>query len=165
MTDSPAPRVALPWPFRLSRDPWGRVVLIAADGREFVDVEPIRLFPLTAPTSWIAICDEAGHELVCIDDLSTLDAGTRQTLELELQRREFAPIIERIISVSSNTEPSEWTVETDRGRTKFVLKNEEDIRRLGTHGVLILDAHRIRYVIPDERQLDAASKRVVEWYV
>ncbi len=44
--------------------------------------------------------------------------------------RDFLPEIRQVFSVSSNHEPCEWDVQTDRGRVKFVLKNDEDVRRV-----------------------------------
>ena len=83
----------------------------------------------------------------------------------ELSRREFVPVIQRIIRVSSNTEPSEWDVETDRGRTRFVLETEERVRRLNRNQVTIEDSNGIRYLVSDVAGLDAKSRRIVEWYV
>ncbi len=152
-------------PLSFHHDAWGHLVLTDGTGQTYVDVAPVRLFPISDSKRWVSIGSSAGHELVCIEDPSALSSASYRALEDELGRREFAPTIDRILFVSSNTEPSEWTVETDRGRTKFILKTEDDIRRLGEYSVLIFDAHGIRYLIPDERNLDAYSKRVVEWYV
>jgi hypothetical protein len=67
--------------------------------------------------------------------------------------------------VSTGTDPSEWHVTTDRGATRFLVKSEEDIRRLGTARVLIIDDHGVRYSIPDIAHLDAASRRLLERYL
>jgi hypothetical protein len=56
-------------------------------------------------------------------------------------------------------------VETDRGPTRFVLKSEDDVRRIGDHQIVIVDAHGTRYHIPDINAVDAKSRRIVEWYV
>jgi hypothetical protein len=82
-----------------------------------------------------------------------------------LERREFVPIVKRIISVSGNSEPCQWQVETDRGLTSFILKDENDVRRLGENSVLVVDSYGIRYLIPDRKTLDAHSRRIIEWYV
>jgi len=86
-------------------------------------------------------------------------------LKLELARREFVPVIDRIVRVSGNTEPCEFVVETDRGSTKFVLKSEDDVRRIGDHQIIIIDAHGTRYLIPDLRTVDTKTRRIIEWYV
>jgi hypothetical protein len=152
-------------PFTLSRDPFDQLVLVTSHGARHVDLTPIRLFPYSDPTHWISLCDSHRKEIVCIADLAQLPPGTRELLEQELARREFTPVIQRIFSVSSDSEPSEWDVDTDRGRTKFVLKSEDDVRRLGNQQAMIIDAHGIRYLIPDVRRLDAASRHVLSQYV
>src|SRR5579871_3917465 len=108
--------------FKLDHDAWGRLVLTDAEGREHVGVEPVRAFPITDPDHGIALCDSHGKELVWIDDLTQLPAPLRQMLEDDLAQRQFLPVLRRVISVSSHVEPSEWDVETDRGRTRFSLK-------------------------------------------
>jgi hypothetical protein len=40
-----------------------------------------------------------------------------------------------------------------------------DLLRIGEHGVLIIDAHGIRYLVSDRRALDSYSQRIIEWYV
>jgi hypothetical protein len=144
-----------------------KVGLIAVDdaGQEFVGVVPLRLFPLSDPDCWIALLGEDGREIAVISDPKELDESSRKLLEVELGRREFVPIVRQILWVSGNSEPCSMRVDTDRGRTEFVLKNDDDIRRLGPSSVLIVDSHGIRYLIPNRDALDPYSRRIVEWYV
>jgi hypothetical protein len=151
--------------FDLLRDQWGQLVFIGADGKRLENVVPRALFPISEPERWISIRAADGNELVCVDDPRTLPAEVWQLLKEELARREFVPVIQRIVRVSGNSEPCEWQVETDRGPTNFVLKSEDDVRRIGDQQILILDAHGMRYHIPDLRAVDAKSRRIVEWYV
>lgn len=141
--------------------------LMFRDGETvYEDVNPIRLFPLSKPNQWISLVDnQTGKEILCIDDLTKLPDRQRTVLEAELSKREFVPILKRINWVSGNSEPCEWRVETDRGKTSFIVKHEDDVRRLGEHGVLIIDSFGIRYFIPDRNQLDSYSRRIIEWYV
>lgn len=151
--------------FGLERDQWGQLVFIGADGRKHAGVSPIPLFPISAPDSWISIRAVDGTELVCVEALGALPIDVGQLLKEELARREFVPVIRRIVRVSGNSEPCEWQVETDRGPTRFVLKSEDDVRRIGDQQILILDAHGTRYHIPDLSAVDVKSRRIVEWYV
>lgn len=130
-----------------------------------VEVTPLRLFPLSEPQKWIALLNPEGHEIALLESLDGLAPSARELLDEELSRREFVPIIGQITWVSGNSEPCSWRVSTDRGETEFVLKNEDDIRRLGARSVLVVDSHGIRYLIPNREQLDAFSQRVIEWYV
>jgi hypothetical protein len=151
--------------FGLVRDQWGQLTFISADGQKLSNVAPVALFPISQPDSWISVRLPDGTELACVEDPRTLPADVWQLLREELARREFVPIIRRIVRVSGNSEPCEWQVETDRGPTRFVLKSEEDVRRIGDHEILILDAHGTRYHIPDLSAVDVKSRRIVEWYV
>jgi hypothetical protein len=151
--------------FQLRIDPFGRLVYRDADGREYPDAVPVRAFPITDPDRWVVICDTEGRELQCIEELATLPAAVRATLEAELERREFTPKIKRVIQVSSFLEPAEWHVDTDRGPTRFVLKSGDDVRRLGRYSALLMDSHGIRYLVPDIRVLDPYSRRAVERYL
>ena len=154
-----------PAKFSLVRDQWGQLTFIGADGQKYANVAPVALFPISQPDSWISIRLPDGTELACVEDPCTLPADVWQLLKEDLSRREFVPIIRRIVRVSGNSEPCEWQVETDRGPTRFVLKSEEDVRRIGDHEILILDAHGTRYHIPDLSAVDVKSRRIVEWYV
>ena len=151
--------------FGLIRDHWGQLTLITEDGEKVPNVAPVALFPISEPESWISIRSADGTELACVEDPRKLPADLWKLLKEDLSRREFVPIIRRILRVSGDSEPCEWTVETDRGPTRFVLKSEEDVRRIGDHEILILDAHATRYHIPDLTELDLKSRRIVEWYV
>lgn len=135
------------------------------NGSLFHCLVPLRLFPLTDPNRWIVLIDAKGREVLSIDDPSKLDPDSYGLLLDELKAREFVPLVDRILWTSGNSEPAQWRVSTDRGVTEFVLNDEKDIRRLGAHGVLIVDAHGIRYLITDDRKLDRTSRRIVEWYV
>ncbi|HEV3259380.1 MAG TPA: DUF1854 domain-containing protein [Gemmataceae bacterium] len=151
-------------PFTLHHDAWGRLVLTDAAGRQHVGVEPVRSFPISDPGGRISVCDADGHELVWVEQLDDLPALVRWLLQEHLARREFLPVLRRILRITT-MEPVEWEVETDRGRTRFLLNSEDDVRRLDDHRALIIDAHGIRYFIPDTRALDAPSRRMLERYL
>jgi hypothetical protein len=159
------PETVAPWQFALERDQWGKLVFIGADGERQANITPVPLFPISDPENWISIRSADGAELVCVQNPNALPAEVWRLLKEELSRREFVPVIERIVRVSGNSEPCEWQVETDRGPTNFVLKSEDDVRRIGDQQILILDAYGTRYQIPDLGAVDAKSRRIVEWYV
>jgi hypothetical protein len=164
-TSSPPALAAADQTFGLSHDPWGRLVLIDAEGRRFVGVEPVRAFPITHPTRWISLCDPEGHEVLTIESLDALAPAVRQTLEGELALREFIPVIQRIVKVSTEAFPSTWDVATDRGPTRLTIEADDDIRLLGPNRVMITDARRLRYHVPDVRVLDSHSRRLLERFL
>lgn len=151
--------------FSLLKDERGQLTVLDAAGRRHENVEPIRAFPISDPEHWVSLCDPNGREIVQIRDLSELSVEQRTLLLSELTRREFVPVIQRIESISSLAEPCEWFVETDRGPTSFVLNSDEHVRKLGQDRALILDSHGLRYLVPDAKQLDAHSRRLLSRYL
>jgi hypothetical protein len=150
--------------FNLERDAWGQIVLTDSSGQRFVGVAALRAFPISDAGRWISLCDAQGHEIMCIENLGDVPPGTRAMLEEELAQREFVPLVTRIFSATKE-EPSQWKVQTDRGPTTFQINSEDDIRRLEPHQASILDSHGVRYLIPDLRRLDAASRRILDHFL
>ena len=151
--------------FTLERDRTSQLIVTDSQGRRHENVEPIRAFPISDPEHWISLCDPNGREILQVRDLSELSADQRTLLLSELTRREFVPVIRRIESISSLAEPCEWFVVTDRGPTSFVLNSDEHVRKLGQDRALILDSHGLRYLVPDAKQLDAHSRRLLSRYL
>jgi hypothetical protein len=149
---------------RFEHDPFGRLILIGDDATRLVDVVPIRAFPVSDPDHQISICDADGHEVFFIWDLADVMPDVRKVLEEEMARREFIPVIEQIFS-ATHEEPSQWSVRTDRGETSFQVNNEDDVRRIEPVQASILDSHGTRYLIPDIRKLDSASRRIIDRYL
>jgi hypothetical protein len=152
-------------PWRLSRNAFGRLVFIAADGEVHDGITPARAFPISAPDQGVALIDRYGHELVWIDRLDDLSSEVRELVEADLARREFMPEVKRIHSVSNYATPSTWYVGTDRGKTSFVLKGEEYIRRLMPSALLITDSQGIHFLIRDRFALDHNSRRILDRFL
>jgi hypothetical protein len=152
--------------FQLVRTPFGELVWTGPQGQQVIGVVPVRAFPIQAPQDGIALVDPEGHEVAWFPQLDAIPQPARGLMEEELARREFMPVVQRIVAVSGFSTPCTWTLETDRGRTEFVLRGDEDIRRIGSaHALLIADAHGINYLVPDQLALDAYSKRVLDRFL
>jgi hypothetical protein len=94
-----------------------------------------------------------------------MPADIRALVTEELDGREFMPEIQAIKDVSSFATPCTWTVKTDRGDTEFVLKGEEDIRRLGAYSLLIADSHGIHFLIRDMFAIDKGSRKILDRFL
>ena len=151
--------------FKISRNPFGQLVFSAADGSVHENVVPVRAFPIAAPQEGIALLSADGHELAWIARMTDLPEDARALVEEELASREFVPEIRCLRHVSSFATPSTWEVETDRGDTRFVLKGEDDIRRLGPSSLLIADSHGIQFLIRDLNALDKASRKLLDRFL
>ena len=151
--------------FQLERHASGRLLFTDGQGQQHLGVVPVRAFPIAAPNEGISLVSSEGHELAWLERLDSLPAPMRGVLEEELALRDFVPEITRIISVSSFGTPSTWAVETDRGDTTFVLKGEEDIRRLSRQSLLIAAGHGVQFSVKDMGALDRASRRLLERFL
>ncbi len=151
--------------FQLERHASGRLLLTDSQGQQHLGVVPVRAFPIAAPAEGISLVGSEGHELAWLERLDGLPPELRRLLEEELALRDFVPEITRIHSVSSFGTPSTWAVETDRGATSFVLKGEEDIRRLSRQSLLIAAGHGVHFSVKDMGTLDRASRRLLERFL
>jgi hypothetical protein len=149
--------------FQLHRNSFGRLVLTDTGGAIHEGVVPVHAFPISAPAEGVALVDADGHELVWLDNLTDLPVSTRTRC-----RKNWHAVIHRkhgILHVSTFATPSLWEVETDRGRTSFILKGEDDIRRLNHNTLLIADSNGIHYLIRDTHQLDKHSRKLLDRFL
>jgi Domain of unknown function (DUF1854) len=151
--------------FDLQRDAFGRWTLVLADGTRHTPVTAIRAYPITDPEGGVALMDAEGHELLWIDQMDQLAPTARSQVLQALTEREFLPVIEKLEGVSSFATPSTWTVVTNRGTTQFLLKGEEDIRRLTGTVLLINDADGVQYMIRDLAAMDKHSRKLLDRFL
>lgn len=149
----------------LQRDALGRWVWTDAQGTRHEQVVVVRAYPVTAPDQGAGVMDAEGHELAWFDRLSQVQPDLQARLREAMQEREFLPEIQQLKSVSSLVTPSTWTVETDRGTTRFMLKGEEDIRRLTGRVLLINDADGVQYLIRDLAAMDRHSRKLLDRFL
>lgn len=152
-------------PGTLTRDAHGRLVYTDPQGLVHVGVQAVRAFPIEAPLEGLSIVGPDGHELAWVEHWDSLPLPDRGLIAEELAQREFMPAIHRLVGVSTFSTPSTWTVDTDRGRTQFILKGEEDIRRLRDGGLLITDNHGLVFRIRDLKGMDRGSRRLLDRFL
>jgi len=151
--------------FQLRRNSFGKLVFTNPEGEEVVGITPVRAFPIQAPTRGISLVRDGGKEVAWIDDLATVPDEIRRLVTEELEGREFIPEILSIKSVSSFATPCTWYVKTDRGDTEFVLKVDEDIRRVGEASLLIADNHGINFLVRDMFKIDKGSRKILDRFL
>lgn len=149
----------------IERTPAGRLRLTTPEGVVHEPVLAVRAFPISAPERGLSLMSADGHELFWIEQLSSLEPGARALVQEALDEREFMPVISQILEVSGFVTPCTWRVETDRGAARFVLKGEEDIRRIGNGALLITDSDGIHYLVRDSAALDRTSRRLLDRFL
>lgn len=151
--------------FDLRCSPMGVWSVQLDDGNVHDRVVVVRAFPIAAPTEAVSILSAEGRELVWIDRLDALNTLQRAAIEEALIGREFMPEIQRLDRVSSFATPSVWSVQTDRGPTDFVLKGEEDIRRLSATTLIVADAHGVQFLIRDLPAMDRHTRKLLDRFM
>lgn len=154
-----------PVAFELTRNSFGQLILTQPDGRMVQGVVPVRAFPVQSPEQGIALMDTDGHEVVWLDALNDVPQPAQGLIRDALESREFMPEIQAIVSVSSFSTPCTWVVKTDRGDTQFVLRGDEDIRRLAGQTLLVSDSHGIHFLIRDLEKLDKDSRKILDRFM
>ncbi|MGC9318549.1 MAG: DUF1854 domain-containing protein [Armatimonadota bacterium] len=133
------------------------------EGEQWRDAGAVRLFPLSEPNRWIAVVDEEEKEIGLLLELGSLSEEARECVQAELQRRYLIPRIVRILSCRQRFDVTEWTVETDRGQVRFLMRDlREKVKQPLPRHVTLEDVEGNRYDIPDVEALDAASRRLLE---
>ena len=151
--------------FTLNQDAFGKLVLTLADGSQHVGVVVVRAVPIAAADESISILSSEGKELAWVDHLQNLQVNERELVLAALQGREFMPEILRLDGVNSFSTPSIWRVQTNRGSTEFVLKGEEDIRRLSPRTLIVADAHGVQFLIRDLPALDRHTRKLLDRFL
>ncbi|MFH1113064.1 MAG: DUF1854 domain-containing protein [Pseudomonadota bacterium] len=146
------------------RDNLGQLIVKDAEGREYRDVRPIRMFPITDPDGWISICDAQYSELLCIESIEAVPPESRRIFMEELNRCMFTPVIRQITRSVPMGDDVRLFLVTDRGTTDIVI-HSEDIYRLSGNRLLIKDLSGIRYLIPDWHKMSAQSRKLLDVYV
>ena len=151
--------------FQLTRNPFGRLVLTMPLGEVFEGVVPVRAFPIQSPEVGMSMIHTDGHEVAWIEALREVPEPAQSLIREELETREFMPEILNIDSVTSFSTPCTWLVQTDRGETRFVLRGDEDIRRVGPTILLVTDSHGIQFLIRDPLTLSKESRKILDRFL
>jgi hypothetical protein len=128
-------------------------------------VIPVRAYPVQAPEEFVALMSTEGKEVLWIERLADVPEDIRALVNEEIASRDVMPVIQHLVKVSTYSTPSTWEVVTDRGPTKFILKGEEDIRRLNGGPLIITDSHGLRFYVTDMQQLDKHSRRILDRFL
>ncbi len=110
--------------------------------------------------------DSDQKELGIVRDLEVFDEENKVLLQTELNRRYYAPVIEKILSMKERYGFSYWKVKTEHGEVTFTLQDTfRSILRVGEHRLILLDVNGNRFEIPDVTALDRKSYKKIELYL
>jgi hypothetical protein len=140
--------------------------LTVAGECSYLEVRAACAFPLSDPDRFISLLDGADAEIGVLSDLDGLASGDRDGVRRLVRERYFLPVLKRVVSVKERIGIRHWTVETDRGRTTFLLpRRGTKVTRLAGDRLLITDMSGNRFEIVDRQAMDAASRRYIAEYL
>ncbi len=131
-------------------------------GEKYTGVELRRMFPITGLTKYIALVDSEGEQIAVIRDLNDLMPESKAVAEKCLEEYYMIPRITRFIKMSEKFKIWMWTAETDKGVYTFEIRNHiTAVKPLYDGRVLIKYANDNRYEIPDVKQMDKKSLKMI----
>ncbi len=127
-------------------------------------------FPVSDNTEFLSVrdaTDETIPELGIIEDWSQLQPESRDAVAAELGLHYFVPEITQVFTIKEELGFLYWTVETDKGRREFVMRNSviHYAREVAPGHWLLIDVNEARYEIPDVTVLDAHSQKLVQQFL
>ncbi|MBR0509669.1 MAG: DUF1854 domain-containing protein [Clostridia bacterium] len=125
-------------------------------------LEPHRLFPRSGANRYVALLNKDGDQVAVIRNVDNLMPDSKQTLTQALEEYYMIPRITKFLKMTEKFKIWMWTAETDKGVITFEIRNHiASVKPLYDGRVLIRDANDNRYEIPDYRQLDKNSRKML----
>ena len=148
---------------RLFRDGTGRLRLTIEGDRSFLEAKVVRTFPLSNPDHYLGFLDGRDHVIGLVAEPQELDEQSRATIEEELRRRYFTPVIVRVYEAREEFGSVYCDVETNHGRRQFVAEALRDtLEELADGQLMLADVNGNRYIVEHWQRLDPRSRRLLE---
>ncbi|MBE6783330.1 MAG: DUF1854 domain-containing protein [Ruminococcaceae bacterium] len=126
------------------------------------ELEPHRLFPISGLNKYISLLDSEGNERAIIRNIDNLLPESKAALQSALDEYYMIPKITRFVKRYEKFSIWMWTVDTDKGRYTFELRNSlTAIKTLYDGRILIKDGSDNRYEITDLYKLDKRSIKMM----
>jgi hypothetical protein len=122
-----------------------------------------RAFPFSQEEKYISVRDPEGKEIGIIRSMKDFPSSTVKLFQLELERRYFTPIIQKISSIKEEFGYSYWDVETDSGHKRFtVRRGSSSIIPITDERLIIIDVDGNRFEIPNYKSLGNKNIKIIE---
>ncbi len=127
-------------------------------------------FPVSDNTEFLSVrdaTDETIPELGIIEDWSQLQPDSRAAVAAELGLHYFVPEIMQVFNIKEELGFLYWTVQTDKGRKEFVMRNSviHYAREIASGHWLLIDVNEARYEIPNVAALDGHSQKLIQQFL
>jgi Domain of unknown function (DUF1854) len=137
--------------------------LTVGSDRSYVAVKPVWASPLSLPNQYLSLLNSKGEEIIMIKNPRDLPPASYESVKVELSRRYLTATIVSIESAKGEFGATYWHVTTERGPRDFVTQSlQENAQWLGATHLMLIDVDGNRFEIPDIRQLDERSRKLIE---
>ncbi|NSW53816.1 MAG: DUF1854 domain-containing protein [Anaerolineae bacterium] len=143
-----------------------------SDGTFYPCVTLRRSFPLSSEDTYILVRvpdteEERGYELGVIRDASQLADDAKEAVLRELRLYYFVPNVLQIYSIREEFGFLYWSVETDRGKKDFIMRDNitSSTRRVSEGRWLLIDINQTRYEVHAIEDLDPHSQKLLRKYL
>lgn len=131
--------------------------------KDYPRVNLVRMFPFSNENDYISVRDEENNEIGIIKSLYDYPEETVNIAMIELNRRYFAPVIEKVSSIKEEFGYFYWDVMTNSGPKRFTVQGEQHtMTNITENRVLVTDVDGNRFEIPDYKALDAKYYKIIE---
>lgn len=125
-----------------------------------------RSFPYEHEYKYISVLDSENVEIGLISDVDEFEGETAEMLRRELDRKYYAPVITKILSVKERYGYSYWEVMSGERHLSFTIRDTfRSILKVSSDHIFITDNDSNRYEIPDLEKLDRKSYKKIELYL
>ena len=132
------------------------------NGDKMEGLQPRRLFPVSGLTRYIALMDEEGESVCIISNLDNLMPESRTAVNSALEEYYMIPKIQKVMKWQAKHGLHIWTAQTTHGQIDIEIGDSSNhVKKLYDDRVLIKDVSDNRYEIPDLKQLDANSLKLI----
>jgi hypothetical protein len=149
--------------------------LTLPDGTHYPRVVLRSCFPVSEQETFLSVRDASGEgeneeeqaEIGIIEDWTALEEANRRAVAVELGLHYFVPRIQQVRELKDELGFLYWTVDTDKGPTKFVMRDSvvRYAREVAPNRWLLIDVNQSRYEIPDISALDRKSRNLVNRFL
>ena len=125
-----------------------------------------RDFPFELPWEYISVIDEDKKEIGIIRNVTDFADEQKQLIVTELERKYYAPRIQKILSVKERYGFSYWRVVTEDGEFSFTLQDTfRSILKIDEEHAVLFDVDGNRFELNNISSLDKQSYKKIELYL
>lgn len=141
----------------------GGILALSFKGEKYDRVSVNKAFPFSLGDEYLSVRDAEGKEIGIVRNLAEFPEHVQKLIKEELEWVYYAPKIIKIFSVKEEFGYSYWDVETDRGLKRFTVRGtSESVIQVTETRILIIDMDGNRFEIPDIRDLDPKSFKMID---